>query len=288
MSQIRVDQGDIARRRGDAIVARSSYEDALGLARNADDTWATAYILLQLGGLDRSTGNAALAIGSLTESMRLSTQVGDKALLHWAIFSRARTLLEAGDLVDARSEFRDGARVLVELRGNSRECILALAVASEWLAAAGRTAVAVESWAAAARGRLDQTRALPAYHRQEFERDYARARMALGPVRFHRHWVIGEARDAHDALERAIAEVDSVDLEDRPPVARPSIGRFDLTPREVEVIALVASGMSDGEIAESFVISKKTASTHVANIKSKLGARTRVEIAVMARNAGLD
>ena len=58
--------------------------------------------------------------------------------------------------------------------------------------------------------------------------------------------------------------------------------------REIEVIALVASGRSDGEIADSLVLSKKTASTHVANIKSKLGARTRVEIAVMARNAGLD
>ena len=88
MGQIRVDQGEIARRRGDAIVARTSYEDALGLARDTDDTWATAYVLLQLGGLDRSNGNARLAIASLTESIRLSGQVGDKALLHWAIFSR--------------------------------------------------------------------------------------------------------------------------------------------------------------------------------------------------------
>ena len=286
MGQIRVDQGDIARRRGDAIVARTAYEDALGLARDTDDTWATAYILLQLGGLDRSNGNARLAIASLTESIRLSGQVGAKALLAWAIFSRARTLLEGGDLAEARAQFRDGARVLAELRGNNRECILALAVASEWLAAAGRVTAAVESWAAAARCRMDQTRALPAYNRQEFERDYARARKVLGPVQFHRHWVIGEARDSHDALERAIAAVDSVDLDDRRVAGTARTNRFDLTQREVEVIALVASGMSDGEIAESFVISKKTASTHVANIKSKLGARTRVEIAVMARAPG--
>ncbi len=128
----------------------------------------------------------------------------------------------------------------------------------------------------------------PPFAKDKIEPGYASAQKALGPVRFHRHWVIGEARGLEEALDLAMTEVDSVDLEDRPPVARPSIGRFDLTPREVEVIALVASGMSDGEIAESFVISKKTASTHVANIKSKLGARTRVEIAVMARNAGLD
>jgi DNA-binding NarL/FixJ family response regulator len=59
-------------------------------------------------------------------------------------------------------------------------------------------------------------------------------------------------------------------------------GRFDLTPREQEVLALVASGMSDGEIAASLVISKKTASVHVANIKAKLGASSRVEVATIA------
>jgi DNA-binding NarL/FixJ family response regulator len=48
------------------------------------------------------------------------------------------------------------------------------------------------------------------------------------------------------------------------------------------VLALVASGMSDGEIATSLVISKKTASVHVANIKAKLGASSRVEVATIA------
>jgi DNA-binding NarL/FixJ family response regulator len=48
------------------------------------------------------------------------------------------------------------------------------------------------------------------------------------------------------------------------------------------VLALVASGMSDGEIASSLVISKKTASVHVANIKAKLGASSRVEVATIA------
>ena len=45
---------------------------------------------------------------------------------------------------------------------------------------------------------------------------------------------------------------------------------------------MVAEGLSDGEIAERLVISKKTASVHVANIKSKLGASSRVEVATIA------
>jgi DNA-binding CsgD family transcriptional regulator len=62
---------------------------------------------------------------------------------------------------------------------------------------------------------------------------------------------------------------------------------YDLTKREREVLALVAAGRSDGEIAEALFISKKTASFHVAMIKSKLGARSRVEIATDAIGLGV-
>ena len=55
-----------------------------------------------------------------------------------------------------------------------------------------------------------------------------------------------------------------------------------LSTREREVIGLVAAGRSDGEIASALFISKKTASVHVANIKGKLGASSRVEIAMLA------
>ena len=60
-----------------------------------------------------------------------------------------------------------------------------------------------------------------------------------------------------------------------------------LTRREREVLLLVAAGRSDGEIAEELFISKKTASFHVAMIKGKLGARSRVEIATDAIGLGL-
>ena len=62
----------------------------------------------------------------------------------------------------------------------------------------------------------------------------------------------------------------------------PHRGRHDLTPREHEVLALVADGRTDAEIAEALVISKKTASVHVASIKGKLGAGSRAEIVSMA------
>ena len=67
----------------------------------------------------------------------------------------------------------------------------------------------------------------------------------------------------------------------------PHRGRHDLTPREHEVLALVADGRTDAEIAEALVISKKTASVHVASIKGKLGAGSRAEIVSMALRGGL-
>lgn len=61
----------------------------------------------------------------------------------------------------------------------------------------------------------------------------------------------------------------------------------ELSPREREVLAHVAAGRSDGEIASELFISRKTASVHVANIKSKLGASSRVEIAMLAVRLGI-
>jgi DNA-binding CsgD family transcriptional regulator len=61
-----------------------------------------------------------------------------------------------------------------------------------------------------------------------------------------------------------------------------------LTPREAEVLALVAAGRSNRQIAKALFISPKTASVHVSNILAKLGVHTRVEAAAMAHRLGLD
>jgi DNA-binding CsgD family transcriptional regulator len=63
--------------------------------------------------------------------------------------------------------------------------------------------------------------------------------------------------------------------------------RFRLTDREREVIALVAEGNSNGEIATALYISPKTASVHVSNILAKLGVSTRTEAATVAHRTGL-
>ncbi|MET0997897.1 MAG: AAA family ATPase [Marmoricola sp.] len=60
-----------------------------------------------------------------------------------------------------------------------------------------------------------------------------------------------------------------------------------LTPREGEILALVASGRSNAEIGTQLFISAKTVSVHVSNVMAKLGASSRTEAAALARRAGL-
>jgi DNA-binding CsgD family transcriptional regulator len=60
-----------------------------------------------------------------------------------------------------------------------------------------------------------------------------------------------------------------------------------LTPREHEILGLVAQGRSNGEIARQLFISTKTVSVHVSNILAKLGAAGRTEAAALARQRGL-
>jgi DNA-binding NarL/FixJ family response regulator len=64
--------------------------------------------------------------------------------------------------------------------------------------------------------------------------------------------------------------------------ATPVTGWSHLTTREREVLALVAGGLNNGEISQALEVSPLTARTHVARIRSKLGARDRVQLVVMA------
>ncbi|MFY1693665.1 response regulator [Plantactinospora sp. WMMB782] len=93
----------------------------------------------------------------------------------------------------------------------------------------------------------------------------------------------GEALLAPTVTRRLIAEFAARPGRDRP---RP-VSLAGLTPRETEVLRLIARGRSNGEIAAELVVAEQTVKTHVGRILGKLDLRDRAQAVVVAYESGL-
>jgi DNA-binding NarL/FixJ family response regulator len=98
-------------------------------------------------------------------------------------------------------------------------------------------------------------------------------------------WVVaaGDALLAPSVTRRLIAE-----FARRRPTLRATPGALAaLTPRELEVLALIAGGLSNTEIAAQLVVAEQTVKTHIGRILGKLGLRDRAQAVVVAYETGL-
>ncbi|MFE9998902.1 response regulator [Streptomyces avermitilis] len=94
----------------------------------------------------------------------------------------------------------------------------------------------------------------------------------------------GDALLAPGITRRLIAEFSRLDTTPRAPL---KIRVGELTERETEVLALIAQGMSNAEIADRLVVAEQTVKTHVGRILVKLSLRDRTQAAVFAYESGL-
>ncbi|HVU76415.1 MAG TPA: response regulator transcription factor [Gaiellaceae bacterium] len=92
----------------------------------------------------------------------------------------------------------------------------------------------------------------------------------------------GDALISPSVTKRLVAEFAARPL----PAERPA-GLDELTPRELEVLRLIARGLSNGEIAAHLVVGEATVKTHVTRILMKLDLRDRVQAVVLAYETGL-
>ncbi|MEV5927363.1 response regulator [Streptomyces cellulosae] len=94
----------------------------------------------------------------------------------------------------------------------------------------------------------------------------------------------GDGLLAPGVTRRLIAEFSRLDPRPRTPLRQKADG---LTERETEVLALIAQGLSNAEIAVRLVVAEQTVKTHVGRILVKLGLRDRTQAAVFAYESGL-
>jgi DNA-binding NarL/FixJ family response regulator len=114
----------------------------------------------------------------------------------------------------------------------------------------------------------------------------ASARAALGDTVFATAWSAGRAMPLEEAVAMALNQAVVQTPIPEPPQLDPGTSRprlpDGLTPREAEVLALIAGGSTNREIAEILVISLGTVERHIANFYTKINARGRADATAYA------
>ena len=121
--------------------------------------------------------------------------------------------------------------------------------------------------------------------------ELARARVVLATV-LRAAGETAEAREVADLAREAARGLGATPLVEQlraigSAPARHEAGDDTLTPRETEILQLVAAGRTNGEIGKQLFISAKTVSVHVSNVLAKLQATSRTEAAAIAQRRGL-
>ncbi len=273
LASVRMDQGHLDE-------AALLFDDVIRRAETRDDTFTAgmahgnvAEMCLRrndLEGARRHAGIAVRQLASLARNPHLAWVLSLAAIIE----VRAHELGAAWSLLGRSAEMVDASE--------AQERIPAvLAAAAELFLAVGSAWEGAQAWGALKRAWEDLGIPPEPLHAERAPVVEARLRSALGPTRFELAVAEGRRRGPYELVR----EVRAILAGPLPSGAsrHPTRPLDQLTTREREVLALLADGCSDGEIARRLYISPKTASVHVANIKGKLGADSRVHLALLAR-----
>jgi len=234
-------------RAGDLLTTALTVEEAQG------DGWSKAHALAALGHLAQLRGDRERSAALRRESIRLRLELRDRRGLSDSLEGLAWTLSAQGHVERA-------ARLLGAAEATRQMTGFALSAVHPY-------------WAA------------------ERDREVAATRASLGEDGFAAAWSEGQAMPLDAAVAYALAADPSPSVELPAALASPGpVNRSAvrlLSGREREVVALIAQGHTNRQIAEQLVISEWTADTHVRHILTKLGFRSRAQVAAWATEQGL-
>ncbi|MHB1415890.1 MAG: ATP-binding protein [Chloroflexota bacterium] len=276
--------GHLAEEEGNFPAAEALWQESLILARSAGYAVGIYLSIGWLGHLAFLRGDVARATALMEEALVLTRERGDQWTAALWLTVLGDLALIGGDAPRAGDLFREGLLLLWELRElqGLAICVDGLGQVA-WAESAPLAAVRLFGAAEGLRSRSGAARfvADPGYTRA-----VAAVQKSLGAAAYAAAWAEGKALSPEDAVVLALS------VRPRPvppalPIATGTPPRSALSDREWEVASLIATGLTNRQIAERLVISKRTVDTHVRHILGKLDFTTRSQVAVWAAGFGL-
>ena len=262
---------------GELVAAGEALEESLAIFREIGDMWGRGRALHNLGEVARLLGEYEKARILNEECLDLYRTLDHKIGKAWALHNMAYAVLYQGDPQRAAILFRESLSLYRE-QGDKQGIAMCLVGLARVLNAERAGSAIVSAQLLGAAGALFE--AIGAYlwraDRADYEQCVAAVRAGLSDEAYEQAHAEGCAM----SLEQAVAlahKAAAPDLETPQESAQlPTSGAAtELTRREIEVLRLVASGLSSGEVAARLFVSPHTIHAHLHAIYSKLGVTTR-------------
>ena len=249
-------------------------EECFALAQEVGFKEGIAAYYCVCGQLALSQGDLSMARSLAEKGAALYEEMGHR---HGAAKSLAvvgKTLASRGDLAGAQACYEQCLAISGALSEKWVAAVYLLELA-EVVAAQQHYAWAAQLWGASEVLREASNIPVPLIEQADYERSVSAARAQLGERAFAAAWSEGRSMTAEQAL--AAQGQKQTPVHSSPAAEPPSTTTYPdrLTAREVEVLRLLASGLTDLKIAEKLVLSPRTVHTHISSIYIKLGITSR-------------
>jgi DNA-binding CsgD family transcriptional regulator len=266
-----VNLGTLALKQGEYEQATTLHLESLALLRVMGDSLHIGYVLSMLGQESLMQGQLERSTALLEESQSLLRQLGNKPILAETLRNLGETVLRQADGRRAAAVYKEGLALAAEVGSKAivAGCLEGLA---EVTLTHGQPARAARLWGAAEALREAIDLSLSPFERSHYD-DYegrvTAARSRLGEAA----WAEGRAMTPDEATEYALSE------EEPAPAPSPKGEKAGLSERELEVLRLVAEGLTDSQVAERLYLSPRTVGQHLRSIYRKLGVPSRAAAA---------